>query len=91
MGYPQFSVGGMIMSTAVLDERDRVVLPREVVEELGASKGDVVAFERRGGHFVIVKAPSKKARIDEIMDWNPKRTGKVEDASPKAMKKIWKT
>ena len=79
------------MSTAVLDDRDRVVLPREVVEELGASKGDVVGFERRGRDFVITKAPSKKARIEEIMDWNPNRKGKVEGVTPKAMKKIWKT
>jgi bifunctional DNA-binding transcriptional regulator/antitoxin component of YhaV-PrlF toxin-antitoxin module len=79
------------MSTAVLDDRDRVVLPREVVEELGTSKGDVVAFERRGRDFVIIKAQSKKVGIEEIMDWNPKRTGKVEGVSPKAMKRIWKT
>ena len=78
------------MSTAVLDDRQRVVLPKDVVEELGASKGDVVAFEKRGRDFVIVKAPSKKARIEEIMDWNPKRTGKVEGVTAKAMKGIWK-
>ena len=49
------------MSTAVLDDRDRVVLPREVVEELGTSKGDVVAFERRGRDFVIIKSQIEKS------------------------------
>jgi hypothetical protein len=28
--------------------------------------------------------------LEEIMDWDPRRTGKVETINPKMMKKIWK-
>ncbi len=79
------------MPTAVLDDRGRIVLPRGVLEELGASKGDAVAFEKRGKDFVMVKVSHKGERLEEIMDWNPKRTGKIERVSPKTMKEIWKT
>jgi hypothetical protein len=33
---------------------------------------------------------SKKDRLEQIMDWNPKRTGKIEGVSSKKMKEIWK-
>lgn len=79
------------MPIAILDERGRVMLPKDVAEQLGVSKRDAVLFERRGGDFVITRAPSKEERLEEIMDWNPKRTGKLEGVSPKAMKEIWKS
>lgn len=74
-----------------MDDRGRVVLPKEVLEELGASRGDALVFEKRGKEFVLMKASSKRERLEEIMEWNPKRTGKIERVSPKAMKEIWKT
>lgn len=79
------------MPIAVLDDRNRVVLPREVVEELGTCTGDAVVFERRGKDFVVTKASSKRDRLEEVMDWNPQRTGRIEGVRPKAMKEIWKT
>ncbi len=78
------------MPTAVLDDRGRILLPKDVAEELGVSKRDVVLFERRGRDFVIMKASTKGEPLEEIMDWNPERTGKIEGVSPKAMKEIWK-
>ena len=79
------------MPIAVLDDRGRIVLPKDVAEELGVSKRDAVLFERRGGDFVVIKAPSKRERLEEIMDWNPQRSGKIERVSPKDMKGIWRT
>ncbi len=79
------------MPTAVLDERGRVVLPREVAQELGAAKGDVLLFEMRGKDFVVAKAASKQDTLEALMDWNPARTGKIEGTSPRALKGIWKT
>jgi AbrB family looped-hinge helix DNA binding protein len=90
MGFPTW-VGGIEMPTAILDERGRVVLPKELADELGVSKGDVVVFERKGKDFVVMRASSKKERLEEVMDWNPERTGKPEVTSPKDMKGIWKT
>lgn len=78
------------MPTAILDERGRVVLPKELADELGVSKGDMVIFEKRGKDFVVARASSKRERLEEIMDWNPERTGKPENVSPKNMKGIWK-
>ncbi len=79
------------MPTAVLDERGRVVLPKELANELGVSRGDVVVFEKRGNDFVVTRAASKRERLEKVMDWNPERTGKPEYATPKSMKGIWKT
>ncbi len=78
------------MSAAILDDRGRVVLPKDILQELGASSGDTVVFEKRGKDFVVKKALSKTKRLEEIMDWNPKRTGRVEKVTPKTMKEIWK-
>ena len=80
------------MTTAILDDRGRVVLPKELAEALGVSRGDLVVFERKGKDFVVAKASSlKKDRLEELMEWNPERTGKPENVSPKTMKEVWKT
>jgi len=81
---------GFKVPTAILDERGRLVLPKELAEELGVSKGDEIVFERKGKDFVVVRASSKRERLEEVMDWNPERTGKPESTSPKSMKGIWK-
>ncbi len=78
------------MPTAILDDRGRLVLPKELADELGVSKGDEVVFERKGKDFVVARASSKRARLEEMMDWNPERTGKPQSVSPKSMKEIWK-
>jgi len=44
-----------------------------------------------GDDFVIRKLDTPKKRLEKIMDWNPKRTGKPEPVSPKEMKGIWKS
>lgn len=67
-----------------------MVLPKEVADELGVLKGDLVVFEKRGKDFVVARASSKRERLEEIIDWNPERTGKPENVSPKRMKGIWK-
>ena len=79
------------MTTAILDDRGRVVLPKELAEALGVSRGDLVVFEKKGKDFVVAKASSKKDRLEELMEWNPERTGKPENVSPKTMKEVWKT
>ena len=76
------------MPTAILDERGRVVLPKELADELGVSKGDMIVFEKRGKDFVLARAASKKERLEEMMDWNPERTGKPERVSTKSMKEF---
>jgi AbrB family looped-hinge helix DNA binding protein len=77
------------MPTAILDERGRLVLPKELADELGVSKGDAVVFERKGKDFVVMRASSNRERLGEVMDWDPERTGKPERPSPREMKGIW--
>jgi len=79
------------MQTAVVDDRGRVVLPRDLAEDLGLTKGDSVVFEKRGKDYVVVKGESRKGRLEEIMDWDPARTGKPGEVTPRDMKEIWKT
>ena len=78
------------MPTAVLDERGRVVLPREIVDELGVGRGDMVVFERSGGNYVVKGTSGGKRRLEEVMDWNPPRDGKPENVTPREMKEVWK-
>lgn len=79
------------MPTAVLDERGRLVLPKELADELGVSKGDVVVFERKRKDFVVSSAASRRERLEKVMDLNPERAGKPEKVTPRSMKGIWKT
>lgn len=85
------AVMGMTLPTAIMDERGRIVLPKEVAEELGASAGDHIVIERRGDEFVVSKAEARSEELEEMMDWNPKRVGKVKRVSPREMKEIWKS
>lgn len=55
------------------------------------SEGDAVRFDRRSKDSTEAKWPSRMETLEEIMDWNPMRTGKAETISPKVMKRIWKT
>ena len=82
---------GENMQTAVMDDRGRVVLPKDVAEDLGLTRGDSVVFEKRGSDYVVARAGSRRGRLEEIMDWNPARTGKPLEVTPRDMKEIWKT
>ena len=79
------------MPTAVLDERGRVVLPREIVDELGVGRGDMVVFERSDGNYVVKGTSRGDRRLEEVMDWNPPRDGKPENVTPREMKEVWKS
>ena len=79
------------MQTAIVDDRGRVVLPRDVAEDLGVTKGDSVVFEKRGENYVVARGGSRRGRLEDIMDWNPTRTGKLQEVTPSDMKEIWKT
>lgn len=76
---------------STVDERGRIVLPKHVAEALELSEGDMVTFEKVKDHFVITKVMEPRRRLEEIMSWNPKRTGKPEPVTPREMKEIWKT
>ena len=76
--------------TSVLDEKRRVVLPRDIAEELGLSQGSEVLFERGGGGVMIRKAKKAEDKLLEAMSWNPKRTRRVRPVSEAEVKEIWR-
>ena len=65
-------------------------MPKQFADDLGVWKGDLMVFEKKGKEFVMMRASSKKERLEEVMDLNPERTGRPESISPKDMKGIWK-
>jgi AbrB family looped-hinge helix DNA binding protein len=75
--------------TSVLDEKRRVVLPRDVAEELGLVEGSEVAFEKEKGMVIIKKAGKKEDVLRKTMSWNPKRTGRVLPVREAEVKEIW--
>lgn len=76
--------------TSALDQKRRVVIPREVTEELGLAEGSRVAFEKGEGGFVIKKAGKKEDPLRDVMSWNPTRQGKVLPVSESEVKEIWR-
>ncbi|WP_455363691.1 hypothetical protein [[Eubacterium] cellulosolvens] len=55
-----------------------------------APKGATVRFNIRSKGPTETKRLAGMKSIEEIMDWNPRRTEKEETINPKMMKKIWK-
>ncbi len=60
------------MGKSTIDERERIVIPKYLLEELGLSRGDAVALERKGNLLVLKKLEKPKKRLEEIMSWEPK-------------------
>jgi AbrB family looped-hinge helix DNA binding protein len=75
--------------SSVLDEKRRVVLPKEVVEELGLAEGTAVAFEKGKGVVIMKKKGTKEDPLREAMSWNPKRTRRPRPVREREIKEIW--
>lgn len=55
-----------------------------------APKRATVRFNIRSKDPTETKRLAGMKSLEEIMDWNPRRTEKEETINPKMMKKIWK-
>jgi AbrB family looped-hinge helix DNA binding protein len=74
----------------VLDEKRRVVLPKEMAEELGLVEGSSVSFKKERDTVVLRKiADANDDPLREIMSWNPKRRGKPQAVKEREIKEIW--
>jgi len=75
-------------STLKVDSKGRIVLPKEVRNELG----DKLILEKRGKGFLIL--PGKgRGFLEEfkvVMSSKPKRKGKPENWGPSKIKSTWK-
>ena len=76
--------------TSMLNEKRRVVLPKDIAEELGLSRGSEVVFERGKGGVTVRKAQRAKDKLLEAMSWNPKRVRKVRPVREAEVKGIWR-
>ena len=74
---------------ATLDEKRRVVLPKDIVEDLDLKEGASVVFERRKGAVVMRKARKEKDLLREMMSWNPTRVRKLQPVMEREIKEIW--
>jgi len=75
--------------TSVLDEKRRVVIPKEISEALGLTEGSVVAFRRAKGTVIVKKVEGTGDHLVDAMSWNPKRTGRPEAVREREVKRIW--
>lgn len=74
---------------SVMDEKRRVVLPKEIAEELGLVEGTAVAFEKGKGVVIIKRVKKTGDPLREMMSWNPKRTRKSSPVREREIKEIW--
>ena len=77
------------MQSSILDEKRRIVLPKDIAEELGLTEGTTVAFERKKRVVIMKKVPKKKDALREMMLWNPTRTRKPQPVRESEVKEIW--
>lgn len=73
----------------MLDEKRRVVLPKEIAEELGLIEGTAVAFKKGKGIVIMKKVEKTEDTLREVMSWNPKRTGRLAAVKESEIKEIW--
>lgn len=76
--------------TSVLDDKRRIVVPKEMADELGLSEGTMVAFQKGKDGIIVKKIEGTAESLNEIMSSNPKRTGKPESIEESEIKRIWR-
>lgn len=77
------------MTTSVLDDKRRIVLPKEIAEELGLAEGTPVSFKRSREGIVIERAEKNVDALRDMMEWNPRRQGRSSEVRERDVKGIW--
>ena len=76
--------------TSVLDDKRRVVVPKDIAEELGLVEGSAVTFKIENGEVTIKKAKEAEDSLRETMSWDPKRTRTPRPVIEDEIKEIWR-
>lgn len=76
------------MGTTSIDERGRVVIPRDVREELGFAPDRPVAWERVEGGILLRPALPMKEALRRLRGAIP-RTARGKRLDPLLLKEIW--
>jgi len=81
-----------VSSSAKVDSKGRILLPPDLRNELDIEPGDSVSLTRTRAGLILT--PTRKsdyfAKLKQMLETPPKRTGKPENPSPAEMKRIWK-
>ena len=77
------------MQSSVLDEKRRVVLPKDMAEKLGLAEGTSLTFESKKDAIIMRKEMKKKDALREMMSWNPTRTKRPQRVAESEVKEIW--
>jgi len=76
--------------TSILDDKRRVVLPKDIADELGLVEGSTVAFKKEKGFVTVKKAKNAEDSLRETMSWDPKRTKKPQAVKEDEIKEVWR-
>jgi len=76
--------------TSVLDDKRRVVLPKEIADELCLVEGSKVTFKTEKGVVAVKKAKEAEDSLREAMFWDPKRTRVPRPVKEDEIKEIWR-
>jgi AbrB family looped-hinge helix DNA binding protein len=76
--------------TSILDDKRRVVLPKDIADELGLVEGSAVTFRKEKSFATMEKAKETEASLREVMSWDPKRTRKPQPVKEDEIKEIWR-
>ena len=75
--------------SSVLDQKRRIVLPRDIANQLGVAEGSKISFEKDNGKIILKKVGRKEDSLAQTMSWNPKRRGKLKPVIESEIKEIW--
>jgi AbrB family looped-hinge helix DNA binding protein len=82
------TLGGTLAS--VLDEKRRVVLPKDLADEMGLAPGSPVSFKKGKGVVIIQKAKGGDDQLKAAMEWNPVRKKTPAKVTEKEVKEVWR-
>ena len=80
--------GKTVMTTAVVDEKGRIVVPKRIRDEMRISEGSRVSVEIEKERLVVSKAVEPDEFIME-MEGFVRKSSRVPLADPISLKRIW--
>ena len=77
------------MSETTIDHRGRVVIPKEIRDNMQLKEGIILKVEKRDKEIIIRPARKTKKSIKEFYAQDPERTGDIKWPTPEEIKNIW--
>ena len=74
---------------SLIDEKGRMLIPREVRESVGMKKGTVVKVKQKGKIVEVTPTNRQHRTWKDMYGIRPKRTAKPSWPTPEEIKSIW--